>query len=437
MALLLHWKFDEISGTTAADSSGNGYDGTLVGLNFSTDSVTGPGGTLNGALQFTSADTVHDTIPTGQTAFTVAFWVKHNDSTFLTTEKFVFSFCNHNTNTSISYEHNQTWVGGGGGWAIRFDRVWYSQGGAGWDPGIWHHIAITYDGTNLRVYRDAVLIYTSGTVAGKTISGNGLVTVGSRSNTGTDTYPGKIDDFRIYNHVLTLSDIEDLYDLASSGTTAPVTTATEHDLGISLGTVTSSPVSTAIEHDLGVVIETAMSAAITTAVEHDLGFSLEAGTSFAITTAIEHDIGIAPGVSFSNSIGTATEDDIAVPPSVSGTTSISTAIEHDVAIDLGSVTSSSIQAAIEHDIGNQVGVVTGDSIDTAIEHDIGQTLVVPPPPSSITVAVEHDVAIQIVTPTVVTDLQVLRLTKSRSLILAKSRKTSIKKPRQLTLAVRR
>jgi len=29
--LVAHWKFDDGSGTTAQDSSGNGYDGTLFG----------------------------------------------------------------------------------------------------------------------------------------------------------------------------------------------------------------------------------------------------------------------------------------------------------------------------------------------------------------------------------------------------------------------
>ena len=51
--LVGHWKLDEGSGTTARDSSGNGYDGTLQG---------GPqwvAGVIGGALKFSGTNSVN------------------------------------------------------------------------------------------------------------------------------------------------------------------------------------------------------------------------------------------------------------------------------------------------------------------------------------------------------------------------------------------
>ncbi|MHC4694960.1 MAG: M12 family metallo-peptidase, partial [Planctomycetota bacterium] len=59
-----YWKLDETSGSTASDSSGNGFNGTLEGtFTFDTASVTGKFG---GALGFNGID---DHIETGKTAF--------------------------------------------------------------------------------------------------------------------------------------------------------------------------------------------------------------------------------------------------------------------------------------------------------------------------------------------------------------------------------
>ena len=40
-ALVGHWTFDEGSGTTAYDSSGKGYNGTIVGATYTTDAQIG------------------------------------------------------------------------------------------------------------------------------------------------------------------------------------------------------------------------------------------------------------------------------------------------------------------------------------------------------------------------------------------------------------
>jgi len=72
--LVVHWNFDEGSGTTALDSSGNGYDGEFIG---EPQWVEGHGG--GGALEF---DGNNDDLlysleeATAWPAFSITFWVK-------------------------------------------------------------------------------------------------------------------------------------------------------------------------------------------------------------------------------------------------------------------------------------------------------------------------------------------------------------------------
>jgi hypothetical protein len=74
--LILHWRFDDASGTTAADTSGNGYNGTILG---DPQWVVGKAGA---ALDFSnglSAESVD--VPSamnGLTAMSVMLWVKSN-----------------------------------------------------------------------------------------------------------------------------------------------------------------------------------------------------------------------------------------------------------------------------------------------------------------------------------------------------------------------
>ncbi len=65
------WRFDDGSGTTAMDSSGNGNDGTLNGGAQWTD------GQIGGAIQFNGSDSfvAAPHIPLNSQSFTIAMWV--------------------------------------------------------------------------------------------------------------------------------------------------------------------------------------------------------------------------------------------------------------------------------------------------------------------------------------------------------------------------
>ena len=93
--LVAWWKFDEGSGTTAVDSSGNGNDGTLEG------GAQWVAGQLEGAIQFngSNARVVAPHIPLDSQSFTITMWV---NPVLYTNQQTVFSQVQSNaTDTSM------------------------------------------------------------------------------------------------------------------------------------------------------------------------------------------------------------------------------------------------------------------------------------------------------------------------------------------------
>jgi sialidase-1 len=62
----------------------------------------------------------------------------------------------------------------------------------------WHHLAASYDGTTIKWYGDGMLIGSNDTVVLNTPDN---VHIGKRED-NTNFFPGMVDDFRIYNRVL-------------------------------------------------------------------------------------------------------------------------------------------------------------------------------------------------------------------------------------------
>lgn len=69
--LVAHWTFDEASGTTVHDSSGNGHDGTLTGGTWTT------AGQFGGALKLAAGDSVAvSNFPQATSDWTVSVWTR-------------------------------------------------------------------------------------------------------------------------------------------------------------------------------------------------------------------------------------------------------------------------------------------------------------------------------------------------------------------------
>ena len=192
--LLGYWSFNEGSGNIAADSSGNGRDGTLEG---------GPSwvaGQLAGALEFDGSD---DYVGTGDSflsnlgQFTIALWVAGDPSGASRTglvgqnDCVEFGFISSNT--------IQIWTPGGGS----LDVTWpYSDLD-------FHHIAAVGDGTSLVVYLDGEEAGRGGSGTNSYGSSTFSVNIGGGGvyDGSGNWFAGKIDDVQIYDHALTAEEI--------------------------------------------------------------------------------------------------------------------------------------------------------------------------------------------------------------------------------------
>jgi hypothetical protein len=94
------------------------------------------------------------------------------------------------------------------------------------DDGLWHHYAVTYDGTNARLYRDAVLVATSAAVAAPLDAADHTDCMESGNNTQT------MDDLRVYDEVLSQAQISTLMN-------TPVTSGPAPSEGVLNGTLPS------------------------------------------------------------------------------------------------------------------------------------------------------------------------------------------------------
>ncbi len=185
--LVVHWRLDEGSGTTAYDSSGNGYDGEFVGTPEWIQGHNSPG-----ALHFTAeAQIVLYSFDAAVEwpAGTVAVWVKA-DTVGQGNWNGVFS--SHIPN-SAGFQMD-TDDGNPGNY--RFQPGGIIFGTVTTD---WVHLAIAWDGTSANTYYNGSLA-SSGTVTATNTTFNQFAMAINRN--AANTLMGLFDDLRIYDHAL-------------------------------------------------------------------------------------------------------------------------------------------------------------------------------------------------------------------------------------------
>ncbi len=78
-------------------------------------------------------------------------------------------------------------------------------------PGVWTHVAGTWDGSTMKLYQDGVLVASKAKDGILDTNGDALVAIGNLPpDTDNQPFDGKIDDMRIYNFALSQAEIEDL-----------------------------------------------------------------------------------------------------------------------------------------------------------------------------------------------------------------------------------
>ncbi len=141
----------------------------------------------------------------GNNPRTVAVWVKTTN----TARQGVATW-----GATGTFSRNTFVINGNG--TVRFE---YQGGGQNTtltaNDGVWHHVAYTYDGTDIKVYVDGVLDFTRPEIRINTaVAGDRQITIGSEgASDGSLTFrpfSGAMDDFRLYNRALTDQEIAGL-----------------------------------------------------------------------------------------------------------------------------------------------------------------------------------------------------------------------------------
>ena len=197
------YRLDESTGTAAADSSGNGLNGTLV-----SDALPDYAGKVLRSVKFAGAQGGYVALPPGFADFTtngltVSLWVyPTTEGSSANWARFI-DFANGAANDNILFART------GGGNQVTFEVYQAdTSGGKVTSPdgslilNQWQHWAVTMDtGGNVVIYRNGQAVATGITGVPNVVTRNNCY-LGLSNWGGDGHYAGEMDDVRIYNRVL-------------------------------------------------------------------------------------------------------------------------------------------------------------------------------------------------------------------------------------------
>jgi hypothetical protein len=191
------WKFD---GTTV-DSSGNGNSGTLVGSPGYSTGQTGAAISLNGTNQYVSVAESSSLEITDN--LTVAFWINPSSSSLSDPRVVEKAYC-----WEIKLNNGQPqFAADDGRYALMSNVV---------SPGTWVHVAFTFSTTNgVKAYLNGSAVSLSANTfsspGGALPTGSFGFLLGVYSDGTNSFFPGRIDEVRVYNRILSDSEISAIY----------------------------------------------------------------------------------------------------------------------------------------------------------------------------------------------------------------------------------
>jgi hypothetical protein len=225
------WKFDEGTGLTTADSSGNGATGTL------TNNPTWVPGQIGTALQFNASNSyvvANNTLPS-LTSFTSCAWIKPN-----------FTPTTQGAATVMVRQQEPPSQGDGpriariiwlnGSWISDSQNAFaYSASGSvtPFTQNTWHNICFTDSDSNGvstgQFYWDGSPVTTTLTAGSASIAPNTTSNlpfyIGSAPG-GQYVWNGAIDDVRVYNRTLSSTEVSEIYQAGTAPVATTVTTTT-------------------------------------------------------------------------------------------------------------------------------------------------------------------------------------------------------------------
>jgi hypothetical protein len=206
--LVAAYSFDEGSGTTVADASGNGNTGTI-------SNATWVQGKYGNGLQFTGATNSYVSVPDAAsldltTAVTLEAWVNPSSLASPGSSDWCAPIAKDHP-TSAANDISYALYAAAGTGTPPAEHVLVSSGDKGVSASsnlalnAWTFLASTYDGANLKIYVNGTLI-TSKAQTGQIVEVNAPLKIGG--DWDSEMFTGVIDEVRVYNMALTQAQIQ-------------------------------------------------------------------------------------------------------------------------------------------------------------------------------------------------------------------------------------
>jgi len=220
------WKFDETSGSTAFDSSGNGFDLSIAASNVTVGQPSFCCG--DGSYDFAGVQGINSNwVGSGTNAFdfegtpsfSAAIWVDLDaagaDQHLVGTQFFDANW----GGWGLTVQTGNIWrFARSSGGTISVDNLNVSGSvGPTNSVGIPRLIVGTYDGADMRMYVDGIL---KGTLAStRNVADSALFSIGEARTSVVSQNPlnGQVCDCQVYDYALSPTDVEELYDAGTEG----------------------------------------------------------------------------------------------------------------------------------------------------------------------------------------------------------------------------
>ena len=222
-----YWRLGESSGATAQDETANNIDGTYSGP------TLGQAGALNGdantSVLFTAPGPQYIDIANFSTftTVTVEAWV-YRTGAVASRESIVSYKEGDPTNCGFVLGLNEDGVSQYPRIYVNVDGGWqFAEQATAVPVSAWTHLAATYDGTNVLLYRNGTQVAITPTV-GNMLQCTQGTRIGNRAPGGAQNYqfPGRIDEVAIYGSALSADRIQTHYQAGIAAKTTTLRTIT-------------------------------------------------------------------------------------------------------------------------------------------------------------------------------------------------------------------
>ena len=262
--LVAGYHFDEGSGSTVADSSGNDNTGTISGATWTTAGKFGNALVFNGTSNRVNVPDANSLDLTN--GMTLEAWVY---PTTLSGWNSVILKERGSNGLAYALYANDNGSRPSGYVRIGSDRS--VRGNGALPLNTWTHLAVTYDGAFLRLYQNGVEVGSRAQTGNITTSSQALQ-IGGNTVWG-EYFSGRIDEVHIYNRALTATEIQN--ELQVFDTTAPTVTV-------------MTPANGASDVGIGAVVTATFSEALDPATVTGQTFELRDGTNTVVAATVSY-----------------------------------------------------------------------------------------------------------------------------------------------------